>query len=74
MKQAFVLGVLLISLSNIVAADCWDRKCSIDGLGTFTCASSCSKKGYKYSGYETYYKLGWPPRANTGKSSISACL
>ncbi|KAH7382234.1 hypothetical protein BKA66DRAFT_441817 [Pyrenochaeta sp. MPI-SDFR-AT-0127] len=55
----------LCVLLPIVTADCWSGKCSIDGLGTFACSTACSRKGYKYSGYENYYKLGWPPRANT---------
>ena len=62
--NSILLCVTVLAAS--AAADCWDRKCSIDGLGTFACSYACGKKGYKHSGYETYTKGGWPPRANTG--------
>ncbi|KAF1842984.1 uncharacterized protein K460DRAFT_396406 [Cucurbitaria berberidis CBS 394.84] len=60
-----LLALGLLCALPLVTADCWSRKCSIDGLGTFACGTACSRKGYRYHGYENYYKLGFPPRANT---------
>ncbi|KAK3390643.1 hypothetical protein B0H63DRAFT_507946 [Podospora didyma] len=62
--QLQTLPGLALLLVPFAAADCWDRKCSIDGLGTFACSYACSRKGYSASGYENYYQL-WPPHANT---------
>lgn len=64
---------IALYLTTGATADCWKGKCNIDGLGTFTCARACRNKGYSASGYETYYKLGSPPRLNTGNQPKVLC-